>query len=342
MKSNVISLIDWSFNGLVKNDFHLINSELDILSNTTYLAKLKLNIPYFLKVIKSYIEIYALPADLRYAKWKLWLNSFPLTKEFRPNFIFETKNRSHSLFIYDVTPVIMRDYKKRTHKLVIKNIGSTPIYIGYALLIVELEFENAKTHHMYDIGFMECKKDSPCYLRTASCDSHNYSKTETIIRGYTAHSPIAINLRSRNFERKVVGSIPIIDVILQECSEGGLEMTPDPEQGSFYLLSYNSFSSLYPRPIIETVVHSAGEESRRQRLDIKVRNVGEAPALNVMVIGFLHGNTLFVRRIETIDPNNEATFTEPIEIHREPGPITIRTVWNEFGEIYFRDLKVRL
>lgn len=341
MSSYTTNLIDWSFNGIVKSDLHLINERLDSLSNTSYLAKLRLNNPIGLKVIRSYLEIYAIPVDLRYARWKLWLNSFPLTKEFKPNYVFEVKGLPTALFIYDVTPIIARDSRKNIHKLFIRNIGSTAIYLGYAQLIVELESNNAETHHVYAVKIDECKRSSPCLLKTARCGERGQSKSETIAKGFASSLPIKISLKSQGFARKFMSSAPILDILIQECVENAVEVLPEHESDSFHMLSYNSYSSSYPRPILETEASSEITDTGRVKLNITIRNVGDASAVDVLVVSLMHGNTLFVKKLDYVDSGSEVTLSELIDRPKESGFITVRTIWNEFGEVFFKDQKVR-
>lgn len=334
-----IVIVDEVINGFVKTDYQPVNRYVNTLTDSILPIKFMLSTPSSNRALKAYLEIHSIPLNLNYARWKIWFNSFPLSKEYKPNFSAEVGNASYGLFIYDVTPIVNRDINRRSHKLIIKNVGSTPLYVSYALLTVQFEKENVETRHEYRVIMSSCKHDAPCFLRPARCSPDVRSQSR--VNGYSPHSPVEFYLGTKHWRKTILSPTKVIDVVLEECVDDQVFIMPINRSHDIYILTAHSFASRYERPVLDVKTSNAHKDGRVE-VSLEITNKGNAEANELLVVGILHGTIVYRNKIDRLKPDEARVESFVIEKPKEAATLTIRVAWNELGEIFFKEYKVPL
>lgn len=331
-------LINEKIPGVVKLDYQIVNKTIGTLNNNIASIKLSINNTFSSRALKALLEIHAIPSNPKYARWKTWFNSFPLTKEYKANYSITTKDEQHDIFVFDVTPIINRDIKRKTHKFVIKNIGSAEIYIGYVFLTVQLEAEKAETHHYYRILMSKCNYESPCSPLLPECTSH--TKNQTIINAYYQDPPVEVSLTSGTWKRKDLFPTRAIDMVINECVGNRVIITPN-SYDDVYLFSVHSYVANYDRPLID-IQTTSNQKEKNLEIELVVSNKGQIEAKDLMIIGMLYGNTVYFKKLESLKPGDSFMDKIFIEKPRNSTTMAIRAVWSEYGETIFKETKVNI
>jgi hypothetical protein len=333
-----LSIINEKIAGIVKVDHQLINRNIGTLNDNVAFIKLSLSNTFSPRALKAFLEIHSIPSYPKYAKWKVWFNSFPVTREYKSNYSLTIKNQQHDIFVFDVTPIINRDIKRKTHNLVIKNMGSTAIYVGYVLLTVQLEAENVETYHYYQVLTSECNYKSPCELSIPECTA--YAKTQSRINAYHQSSPVELLLSTSTWKERALFPTRIVDLVIEGCVGNRIVIAPNSHE-NMYLLSVHSYTSNYDRPQIDIKATSTQKE-REVEVEISVLNNGKADAKNLMIVGILYGNTIYNKKLQTLRLGDVFTDKITVEKPKTPTTIAIRAIWNEYGETIFKEKKLNI
>jgi len=84
-------------------------------------------------------------------KWRVWVNQFSLTKEFKPNFEIQLENnRNYYIIFYDITPIVKNNVEK--YEVVVEYSGADPLKIDNISLISFYKIENFNTNYKLNIG----------------------------------------------------------------------------------------------------------------------------------------------------------------------------------------------
>lgn len=126
---NIVTFDKGSFDGTIDYDFFTTSTKLSTsLKEFTYVINVDS------KPEKVYI-IFNIERDKNVEpKWRLWLNDFSLTKEFRPNIEVENGSRKISSIIYDISPLVKLGRNeflityKGIHEISLDSIGHVVFY----------------------------------------------------------------------------------------------------------------------------------------------------------------------------------------------------------------------
>lgn len=101
------------------------------------------------KPYKLYVIIQVKHEKSYIPRWRLWLDNFSLTKEFKPNFEVETNdNQILSTIIYDITPII----KEGRHDIIISHPSIHTLSVLNVSTISFYKIEGFNTKYKLSIG----------------------------------------------------------------------------------------------------------------------------------------------------------------------------------------------
>jgi len=325
--------------GVVKTDFQAAETVIGSLSHSAAVLTFTINNNFSTDVLRGYLELHAVVRSEGYAQWKLWFDSVPLTKEFKPNYTASLGGERHSLFIFDVTPILRREPRRKTHKVVAKNLGSAPIRLNYAFLVTAFGVEGARTRTLYEVYMAECSETYACAVRAPPCDkaSRNWLK----VNGYVARPPVELILQSRGLVRAALNPTYALDLTVEECLEEGLLLKPAGGSGAFLVTSVAGYASDYKRPRIELKLEEL-EKGGEKGLRIEVANVGEASADNVFLVGLVRGNPAIFKKVGKLKEGDRYVTEVSVDRQKEPSTLTVRAAWTEYGDVMFVEKKVTI
>jgi len=126
---NMVTFDKGSFDGTIDYDFFTTPTKLNTaLKEFTYVINIDS------KPEKVYILLNIERDKNVEPKWRLWLNDFSLTKEFRPNIEVENGSRKISSIIYDISPLVKPGRNeflityKGIHEISLDSIGHVVLY----------------------------------------------------------------------------------------------------------------------------------------------------------------------------------------------------------------------
>lgn len=126
---NMITFDKGSFDGTIDYDFYTTPTKLNTtLKEFTYVINVDS------KPEKVYVILNIERDKNVEPKWRLWLNDFSLTKEFRPNIEVDNGSRKISSIIYDISPLVKPGRNeflityKGIHEILLDSIGHVAFY----------------------------------------------------------------------------------------------------------------------------------------------------------------------------------------------------------------------
>ncbi|MCI2414411.1 MAG: hypothetical protein MPF33_04030 [Candidatus Aramenus sp.] len=75
---------------------------------------------------KSYIVV-GTETNNRLVKWRLWINNFSLTREFKPNYLVEYDGKVYAIHVFDVTHLV----KQGKNEFVVTSISLEPLVVNF-------------------------------------------------------------------------------------------------------------------------------------------------------------------------------------------------------------------
>jgi len=250
-------------------------------------------------------------------KWRLWLNDFSLTKEFRPNIEIDTGNSILSSIIYDITPVVREG--KNEFSIVYKGLESIIVdSVSHVVFYPVKEFE---TKYELRAGVLLLKpKENVKFDCLGECYiiAKNPSKEGSLEIG----------------ANKIQGDSEVVDLKIEK--EGSLNVSYDaPENSRNYGRIYSLFSFKYKIPNINLDISTTLKDGY---IEIKILNQSEIELDKILVNVFVNSLSVNFKSFNNVEKGKVIEYKVPLT--NTKGNISLRVVGVKAGyrKIYDKNI----
>lgn len=280
---------------------------------------------------KAFLEVGMLVRDVKLAKWRLWVNTVAVTREFKPSIVVKLDDVTgyYAKAIYDLKPVLAST--SPPYKLTIQYEGSPELEITDLSLLALYPDSDSTSSYQYYGGAVALE---PGDSITVDVSSELGSYTATLV-ALVPSKAAEIVVECNGASKRVAGLVGVTDVRVP-CRGGSITITH--RKGS---IQYFPRSVVVTSLVVENVVRREPDlaiEAREagDRISVRVVNRGAASPDAVVLIAIRRG--IAVERVELgpLPPGKEAEIT----VGARP-PVTLRLVWRFKGETRIRELRLR-
>ncbi|NON62590.1 hypothetical protein [Acidianus sp. RZ1] len=258
------------------------------------------------KPSKAYIVIVTETKN-QFAKWRLWLNNFSITKEFKPNEDILMNGNFLNLHVFDVSPFV----QKGKNQLVVSRMSNEPIYVHLISTATLYEVSGFRTEYTLGAGVLALKPYESIKL---SGKENNYIvvriplKSKLIVEG--SKNTLEMEGNSDGEEIEIPGEVFI-------RHEGKVK---DPA------LIYLHYTSRESTPKIDIEANSRVENLL---LNISIVNKSEIGLDRVLVNVMLNGITIYFKSIENVKDGDSLNLSFPL--NQRKGNLHLRVVGIKAG-----------
>jgi len=308
-------------------------------------------LPSEIEISKALLEL-AIKSQRERFTWRLKVNGVPVTREFKPNSIAETKNYLFSKLVYDVTP-IMQARKRRRHRcnILVKYEGSEYLTIEHVGLLLYIPSEDAKSHISLLSGALALEPGE-VYRSILKHPTGLNTVGQLRVALFSPSTQAEINIR---FNGKFETSISSI----VGGEEAMLEVSNVNEVNTIEIDHVDTGATYYPKELLVSSLYLQQSIYREPKLSIKeiiipenlesgdkirlvITNEGESiPDKSILTIIHL-GTTIYREDLPNLEPGEETIVEPEIKLPKGEHPLVIRLIWKKLSRTTFTDKKIVL
>jgi len=241
-------------------------------------------------------------------KWRLWLNDFSLTKEFRPNIEIDSGNNIISSIIYDITPVIREG--KNTFSIAYKGLESITIdNVSHIIFYPVKEFET-KYELRSGILLLKPKENvkfdcfGECYIVAKNPSKDGNLEIET---------------------NKIYGDNEVVDLKIEKEGTLGIFYNAS-ETSKAYGRIYSLFSFKYKIPNINLDVLATVKDGY---IEVKISNASEIELDKVLANVFMNNLSINFKSFNNVEVGRTIEYKVPLT--NSKGNVSLRVVGVKAG-----------
>ena len=241
-------------------------------------------------------------------KWRLWLNDFSLTKEFRPNIEIDSGNSIISSIIYDITPVV----REGTNVFSIVYKGLENITVDNISHIIFYPVKEFKTKYKLSSGVLLLRpKENVIFDCFGECYiiAKNPSKDGKIKIG----------------TNEIYGENGVIDLKIEKEGAVGIFYNA-PENSKTYGRVYSLFSFKYKIPNINLDILAILKDGY---IEVKISNLSEIELDKILVNVFVNSLSINYKSFNNVQVGKTIEYKVPLT--NSKGNISLRVVGVKAG-----------
>ncbi|BDC19667.1 hypothetical protein [Acidianus sp. HS-5] len=259
------------------------------------------------KPIKAYIVIITEAKDLT-TKWRLWLNNFSLTKEFRPIDTVKFGNSYYNLNIYDVTHLV----KNGKNEFIVSHSSFEGIWIHIINSVLFYEVPEFKTYYNLKAGIYLIQPSEEIELNG---EGRNY----VVVKN--PNKSILKIVNSTGTVTEIGGSLDSDEIEVK----GHLSIIHESSQRNpAFLFLHYSENSVTPKISISI----DGKVSKDNKVVITLYNDGEVDLDKVLLNAMLNGVTVHFKSFDNVKIGQKVNYEFPVP---KKGNVHLRIVGVKSG-----------
>ncbi len=287
--------------------------------------------PLNIQPSKVLLEVGIIVKDLKLPKWRLWVNSVAVTREFKPTLTAQLNDVDayYAKVAYDLKPIVAST--KPPYRIVIQYEGSPELELNDISLTALYPDEDSLTSYRYYSGaLLLAPGDSISIDLPPGIDQGNAS---VIIRIPNRAARIKLSCGNEIVVTGIVGPYEA----RVNCSASKLDIVYEASKGINYFPRTAIVSSILFEKSIKRepdfAIKLAADETRK----VIVRNIGTASPETLMLIAMRPGEVVERIILEPLGPGAETT----LNIKNIEAATTLRIIWRFKGETRFKEFKLR-
>jgi len=275
-------------------------------NSATYSMTVDEGVHRSLMVIKTIREKPAIP------RWRLWINDFSLTREFKPSSELEYRGCLYSSLIYDITPIV----KRGKNNIVISYAGSDNITIDQVGFVNVYRVEGFETEYILMGGELLLEPGEEVELEGAK-------KFYAVIRNFNKNTKVVlVSNNSKIWES--TGGEEGEEIELSDCSRFSVRHLQDSQGKAKPIMISLVYLENMRAPKIDLVVNSKRTENG---YDITLQNSSELGLDNVIVTLLVGGVPVFFKKINALPRGNKEYVEVPARLDsRNRGEAVLRVI----------------
>ncbi len=308
-------------------------------------------LPGEIEVSKALLEL-AIKSQRERFTWRLKVNGVPVTREFKPNSVAETRDYIFSKLVYDITP-IMQARRGRRHRcnIVVKYEGSEHLIVEHVGLLVYIPSEDARSHVSLLSGALALDPGEKYRLTLRHPPGLDaYGRLHVTLFSPSTQAEIGIRFNGV-FETTLSSIVGGEEAVLEISGVGG-ENTVEIDHvdtGSAYYPKELLVSSLYlqqslyrePRLSIKDLAVPDKLESGG-RIRITVVNEGDSVPDKALLTIIHLGTIIYREELPKLKPGEETIVEPTIKLPKGEHPVVLRLIWKKLTRTTFTDKKIVL
>ncbi len=290
----------------------------------------------------AYLEVAAVVGDPRLARWKLWLDGFALTREFKPQVTVELDEGVFAKLMFDVTPVYRSEEGK--HHVTITCSGTEPLSVKHIGLALLRHAEEAEQSYAYLSGAYALAPGEELELPVELEELEGRGWIHVVGVAPSKQASIRIMV---NGSQRVMGGVAGADEIVARDVELGArnvlrvvhEKPSTPYYPRHFVLSTVMMGVeklLEPRIIVEEAV------LEDDAVHVRLSNQGASAPDSLLVVVLNAGVPVARSIVEPLSPGRKAEVTIPLRNNRgmSTGTLRVRAVYRKLSRTEFTDAPV--
>ena len=242
-------------------------------------------------------------------KWRLWLNDFSLTKEFKPNIEVEDGTNKLDTIIYDISPLV----KQGKNELLISYKGIQEITIESIGHVVFYKAEKFETRYDLNAGALILRPGEELKF---TCHGECYF----IAKNGGKDSKLLID------DYQIVGDNEPQEVKMNKQGDVFVRfMSPNNSKSLAYIYSFYSISYIIPLILLDI-----NAQINQDGIEVNIKNLSEISLDKVIVNVLFNGLSISYKVFNDIKVSDSIALKVPLQSNRK-GNILIRTVGVKSG-----------
>ncbi|QKQ99524.1 hypothetical protein GWK48_03160 [Metallosphaera tengchongensis] len=263
------------------------------------------------KPVKGYLVIVT-ESPPEFIKWRLWLNNFSLTKEFKPNLSFSGESKKETSFhIFDVTHLITSG----KNELTISYNGARSLAVKVVSVVSIIEATGFHTAYSLRGGYLQLRPGDQIELKSLGRNyivlKGNLREQVRIMNGKNFDDLIELNHECEEVEPESEGIVKVLNVT-------------EASKASVQLLLHYTYKSEAPALDFDLIPNVIGNV-----LQIRIVNTGEVDIEKVTLNVMVNGVTASFRTITNVGKGRDAVCE--VQIPPRKGNVLIRAVGIKAG-----------
>lgn len=337
VQGGLIKILDRRFRGDFYHTSCILNTVFNGLTVGRETVPISLPKPVEDDVANVILEIGVVSQSTR-IDWKLRVNGFNVTKEFKPLVITRIGGLVFTKHVYDVTSLVTSGESKgrRYVNVTIRREGGESFVVKHIDLSVVYASEDADSRITYYSGGLNIEPGGRFSFRTIGSEDHTLSSTFIVPSG---SSTILVKARGRVDRLTGVTDVKKYSTI---TSSDEVEFENLPLEGSLQKPIILSNIVMYrvsiakPKLIVEKVEYDNGF------LTVRIKNIGESKPDQAVLTILSHGATIHVGNIPPLGSNEEHEVSIPIKLPPGEREFCVRTIWRKISKMDTFDYKLRI
>lgn len=258
-------------------------------------------------------------------KWRVWLNEFSLTKEFKPNLFIDSEFGSHASLLYDITPILSG--KKGKNEITIGYSGTDKLLINSLSLISLIDIEGFKTTYSLSTG---CLMLMPGDLYTVN----SIGKAYFILKSIEKSSKLIITSQQQELYNETYEDNEIDEIELN--ASGNLNLKVEKNQKRpIIITSFYTYETISPKIYVNVL-----PKIDSNKLTLEVENNSDVDLDKLIINVLANGITIYFKTLQPLKIKENNKLEIPIPPNRKNSNIMVRAVAIKAGLRKTFDVKV--
>jgi len=287
--------------------------------------------------------------DPSHVRWRLWFNSFPLTREFKPQTTIELKEEYFNKALFDVTPIL---YARETEeiKLAIKYDGPGEAEVNHANLVLVFEAKEAKSSYTYFSGALIIPPNRSSRFNVPLGVIDEFSgelKAIALTKSKYSSATISIN-GAKVFSLNTLSSleeIQVENIMVRQNNEVEVRHEISKENAIKEPLNISTFilaSTKILRPYIKIKNVKVVSKEKEPKLIIKLINTGISCPDKLWLLLIDTGIIVNRLKLPCLKPGEEREIELPFKTQLKVRQhlLSLRTVWTKLSRVYSEEVRL--
>ncbi|MCY0858989.1 MAG: hypothetical protein OWQ54_01015 [Sulfolobaceae archaeon] len=257
-------------------------------------------------------------------KWRIWLDEFSLTREFKPNLLIDTELGYFASLLYDITPLIGN--KKGKHEITLSYSGSDKLVVDSISTISLYNSEGFKTKYKLHTGCLLLQPGENYEL-------NSLGRAYFILKNLEKGAKLEIMTQSRKLSNEAYEDGEIDEIEIE--THGDITLFLEKAQKKpVVITSYYTYETRSPKIDLNLL-----PKLNSEKLDLKIENNSEIDLDKVIINVLANGITTYFKVLQPFKINQNEDIQIAIPQNKKSN-ITIRAVAVKSGLRKTFDVKV--
>ncbi len=292
----------------------------------------------------AYLEVALFAQEERLPKWRLWLDGFSITREFKPQYVLPVDDALFAKVLFDVTPIYKSENPR--HFVTVMYDGSTPVTVGHINLLIIRRTEEAFYNFTYLSGAQALAPGEAVEIEAELEEEprgRGVLRVVGILPSKSARVSVSVNGGEPRYLGDAVGAdeLSFEDLEISKTNRVKVEHlgSGTPYYPKHFILSTVLLGeAVYrePRIVFSDIVFEEGV------LRAKVANVGESTPDSLFMVVMNMGIPLARLEVPSLKPGEVREVEFKLRLPHGTHNILLRAVARKLSKITYTDKRIQV